>query len=88
VYFFPFVIFLQFVPIVTPQPLLEKQPESLTAPLTTSYRTYLVSTKCPSELVGVQTPGSKVYHAAIDAGLSCLNTGSFIHKAEFKQVCA
>jgi hypothetical protein len=88
VYIFPFVIFLQFVPIVTPQPLLEKQPESITVPLTTSYRTYLVSAKCPPELVGIQTPSTKIAHAFLDVGLSCLNAGSFIHKAEFKQVCA
>ena len=88
-YIFPFVIFLQFVPMVTPQPTLEKQPESLyNAPLTTNYRTYLVSAKCPPELLGIQTPSTKAAHAFLDVGLSCLNAGSFIHKAEFKQVCA
>ena len=89
-YTFPFVIFLQLfqlVPIVTPQPVLEKQPESLTTPFRSTTRTYTVSTKCPSELIGIQTPGSKVYHTFIDLGLSCINSGSFIHKSEFKQVC-
>jgi hypothetical protein len=90
-YTFPFVIFFQvfqLVPMVTPQPTLENQPESLTTPLTTSYRTYLVSAKCPPELVGIQTPSTKAAHAFLDVGLSCLNAGSFLHKAEFKQVCA
>lgn len=90
-YTFPFVIFLnvfQLVPIVTPQPVLENQPESVTVPFNRGItRTYTVSTKCPSELIGVQTPGSKVYHSFLELGLSCINSGSFIHKSEFKQVC-
>lgn len=82
-YTFPFVIFFnvfQLIPVVTPV-----EPTTVVPYKTT--KTYLVSTKCPSELVGVKTPGSKVYHSFIDLGLSCINSGSFIHKSEFKQVC-
>lgn len=90
-YTFPFVIFLNvftLVPIVTPQPVLEKQPESVIQPLRSTTRTYTVSTKCPTELVGIQTPSSKMYHQMVDIGLYCINLGTPIHKAEFKQVCA
>jgi len=89
-YTFPFVIFFNFftlVPVVTPQPVQENPAMELRVPSKGVTRTYTVSTKCPSELVGIQSPGSKMFHTAVDLGLSCINSGSFIHKADFKQVC-
>lgn len=46
----------------------------------------VVSTKCPTELVGISTPSSKVFHNLIDAGMSCINKTSIL-PIELQQVC-
>lgn len=84
-YTFPFVMFLNiitFVPVVTLVPVVDNPSQKVV-----ESRTYTVSTKCPSEIVGIQTPTSKIYHSMLNLGLSCINVGSPIHKLEFKQVC-
>ena len=45
-----------------------------------------VSTKCPTELVGVSTPSSLVFHEMIDGGMQMINRTQVL-PIELQQVC-
>lgn len=47
----------------------------------------IVSLNCPTELVGISTPSSKIFHQLIDSGMSCINVTSLL-PVELQQACS
>lgn len=46
----------------------------------------VVSLNCPTELAGISTPSTKIFHQLIDSGMSCIN-GTQLLPVELRQVC-
>jgi len=47
----------------------------------------IVSTKCPTEYVGIPTPSSKAFHYLVDSGMSCINKTQIL-PIELRQACS
>jgi hypothetical protein len=47
----------------------------------------VVATKCPTELIGVNTPSTKIFHSLIDNGMSCINRTQIL-PMELRQACS
>ena len=47
----------------------------------------VVSLSCPTELVGISTPSTKIFHQLIDSGMSCVNSTRLL-PVELQQACS
>lgn len=47
----------------------------------------VVATKCPTEVVGIATPTTKIFHSLVDSGMSCINNTQIL-PVELRQVCS